>query len=74
VVTSSDQRRTLDHCYRCKIDYFLIEKEIPLSTLIEKGDEIAIEQVIEIFKRFGWHSPPIDTLKEIQRNFLERRF
>ncbi|MCL2135129.1 MAG: toll/interleukin-1 receptor domain-containing protein [Candidatus Bathyarchaeota archaeon] len=73
-LTSFDIRRTIDSVYRCKIDYFPIEKEIPLDTLIEKGDEIAIEQVIEIFKRFDWHSPQIDTLKKIQRNFLERRF
>jgi hypothetical protein len=71
---SSDFKRSLYPDYRCRINYFPIEKEISLNELVEKCDEIAIEQVIEIFKRFGLHDPPVKGIKEIQQNFLEGRF
>jgi hypothetical protein len=39
-----------------------------------KGHEIALDETIEIFKRFNWASPSRDILKEDQTKFLEGKF
>ncbi len=60
--------------YICHIDYFPREKEIPIKILLEKNDEIALDETLEIFKRFNWASPPRETFKKDQRKLLERKF
>lgn len=50
------------------------EKEVPIETLLGKGHEIALDETIEIFKRFNWASPSRDILKEDQTKFLEGKF
>lgn len=44
------------------------------EALVTKPQDLAMEAIVYFFERFGWHNPPIDTLKKDQDNLLNRRF
>jgi hypothetical protein len=54
-------------------------KSIPFEKVYEKQQimsdpsEAAFEIVMHIFERFGWDNPPVDTVKQDQKNLLESR-
>jgi hypothetical protein len=66
-------RHLLDE-YICHIEEIPREKEIPIETLLGNGHDIALDETLEIFKRFNWNSPPRDILKKDQQKLLEGRF
>jgi len=70
---SFDFGRRFWNQYTCHINSFPIEKEIPVKTLLEKNDEIALTETFEVFKRFNWASPPKDTFKTDQLKLIERK-
>ena len=45
----------------------IIEKEYPEQDLLEKGDELARDYVIEIFEQFQWNNPSRQMLSEDQK-------
>jgi len=57
--------------YFCRINTFPREKVITVNTLVNKFDEIALDETLEIFKRFNWNSPPREAYLTEQRRFLE---
>ncbi len=63
----------LDGCV-CHIDILPREKEIPIKILIEQSAEIAVNETLEVLKRFNWQSPPIESLEKSQHKLLTRSF
>jgi hypothetical protein len=60
--------------YVCHIEDIPREKEIPIETLLGNAKEIALDETLEIFKRFNWNTPPRDILKKDQQKLLEGKF
>ncbi len=62
-------------------DYFVhdddssivIEKEFLEQELLERGDELALDYVIEIFEQFQWNNPPRQVLSEDQKKLRSYR-
>ena len=52
-----------------------IAKSWPVSPerVLAEGAELALEGAVYFLKRFGWHNPPLDILKQDQEKFLSRR-
>ena len=52
-----------------------IVKSWAISTerLLAESAELAIDGAVDFLKRFGWHNPTLDILKQDQEKFLSRR-
>jgi len=48
-------------------------KQYNKDEIITKSKELALEMIIEIFTRFNWDNPPIETIKEDQNNLLQKK-
>jgi|YelNatPaOPRAMG01_1025707.scaffolds.fasta_scaffold80303_2 hypothetical protein len=66
--------RSLVRGYICRIDEIPRKQEISVETLLDKKREIALDETIEILKRFNWMSASKEILKEDQRKLIEGRF
>lgn len=53
-----------------KIDF---SKEYSKDQVIDSSRDLALEAMIYMFDRFGWHKPPLESLKTDQSNFLTGR-
>lgn len=48
-------------------------KQYTKEQVITKPKELALEVILYVFGHFGWHNPPIETIKKDQENLLARR-
>jgi hypothetical protein len=60
--------------YVCHIENIKREKEIPVEALLGNGHEIALDETLEIFKRFNWDSPSRDVFRKDQQSLLKGKF
>ena len=60
VLIFSDIERELDHDYICKMDDpIIVEKKIATSEILSQSERMAMNAVIDIFRRFNWNSNQI---------------
>lgn len=55
--------------YRASIEKYPYKKDFSRSELEAQSKEIALQIAKDLFQRFGWDSPTIDTLRNIQQEF-----
>lgn len=60
--------------YKTGADNIGYSNEYSKEQIITSSKDLAIEAIIYIFDHFGWHTPPIETIKRDQENLLARRF
>jgi hypothetical protein len=44
--------------------------ELSMDKAVGNSKQLAMEAMLQILDHFGWHNPPIETLKKDQENFL----
>lgn len=60
--------------YRTDAENIKFQNSYNKTDVIERPDDLALEATRFVFDRFGWHNPPIDTLKQDQTNLIQKRF
>lgn len=59
--------------YKTGAEKIEFKKDYSKEQIITTPKELALEVILYIFDHFGWHNPPIETLKKDQDNFIARR-
>ena len=60
--------------YRTDAEKIEFRKSYSKADLLATPSELALESIRFVFDRFGWHSPPIETLRQDQANLMKMRF
>lgn len=68
-----DTFRFLFQPYICEYDPIIIKKILTKEEIISQSSGIALDAVIEIFKKFNWNDVNRQIFVEDQKKFLERR-
>jgi len=63
-------RAPLMGAYKATLDKIEFTKEYRKDEVLAQSKELAFDVVLYIFERFGWHNPPIATIKRDQENLL----
>ena len=59
--------------YKSPLSEISLEKIYKNEDIMVHSSDYAIDFSIYFFERFKWINPPIKNIKEIQKNFLERK-
>lgn len=66
-------RAPLFNRYKTVAEKIEFVKEYSKDQIITSPKDLGLDAAIYIFERFGWHTPPIETIKKDQENLLNRR-
>nr|MDO8099997.1 hypothetical protein [Candidatus Njordarchaeota archaeon] len=69
---SIDPSRWLWENYACAAAVLPRSLTITVQDILGRARELALDHAIWLFERFGWRSPPRDTLREDQDRLLKR--
>jgi hypothetical protein len=58
--------------YKTSLDNIQFVKKFTGDEILINPKDLALEAILYIFDRFGWHNPPIGVLKSDQENLLKR--
>jgi hypothetical protein len=73
VLWTTDPGRAWFGLYRCTQTDIARPAHRPTSVdIIERPDAMALEAALWFFERFGWHDPPVSSLRDDQARFLAR--
>jgi len=69
-----DNRRVpFSSSYKTGAQKIEFQKNYSKEQILTTPKELALEAILYIFDRFGWHNPPIETFQQDQDNLIARR-
>lgn len=73
LVVLDPRRGPLFDDYKTNLETIEFVEKYTKDEIITNPRELALEVMKYIFERFGWHSPPLETIRKDQDNLLNRK-